>query len=526
MASSLDKLSKGLGKEDFVNLDWYCRSESYTKDQQELLNQKGVYPYEYMSSFDRLGETALPSKDSFYSSLAGEHISDEEYTRAQVVLEAFDMKTMGDYHDLYLDTDVMLLADIMESFRKVCMANYGLDPLWYYTSPGLAWDACLKLTDIKLDLISAPDMYLFVEKGIRGGISTITKRYAAANNMYMADYKPGLASKFITYLDANNLYGLAMDQPLPYRNFSWMRDEELDGWDKLPDGTGCILEVDLEYPDELHDRHNEYPLAPERMVINGTEKLTLSLENKKNYVLHHRSLSLYLRLGMKLTRIHRGVRFLEKPWMAQYIQLNTDLRTRATTEFEKDFFKLMNNSVFGKTMENVRNRVDVRLVNDETKWNKLARKHSFKSMTIFTENLVAAHMKRTSVKLSKPIYLGMCILDLSKTLMYEFHYDYIKPKYGNRAQLLFTDTDSLCYEIVTEDFFQDISADVAGRFDTSNFPGDSPVARSGVPCGLNRKVIGMFKSETGVEQIAEFVGLRAKLYAYRMAEGAEEKKAK
>ena len=176
MASSLDKLSKGMGKEDFANQDWYCRGKGYTEGQKILLRQKGVYPYEYMSSFDRLGETALPSKDSFYSSLAGEHISDGEYTQARAVWEAFGMKTMRDYHDLYLETDVMLLADIMESFRKVCMVNYGLDPLWYYTSPGLAWDACLKLTDIKLDLISDPDMYLFVEKGIRGGISTITKR--------------------------------------------------------------------------------------------------------------------------------------------------------------------------------------------------------------------------------------------------------------------------------------------------------------------------------------------------------------
>ena len=132
----------------------------------------------------------------------------------------------------------------------------------------------------------------------------------------------------------------------------------------------------------------------------------------------------------------------------------TDLRTKGTTDFEKDFFKLMNNSVFGKTMENVRNMVDIRLVNDEKKWNKLAQKHNFKSATIFSENLVAVHMKRTSIKLNKPVYLGMSILDISKTLMYDFHYNYIKPKYGENAKLLFTDTDSLCYEIKTEDFFK------------------------------------------------------------------------
>jgi hypothetical protein len=293
-----------------------------------------------MSEFSRLGETSLPPKDMFYSSLTGEGINDEEYDRAQNVWKTFDMKTMRDYHDLYLKTDVMLLADIMQSFRKVCMTNYKLDPLWYYTSPGLAWDACLKLTGIKLDLISDPDMYLFIEKGIRGGISTIMKRHAVANNKYMTDYKPESTNKFITYLDANNLYGWAMNQPLPYEEFGWMDEGELDGWNELPEGTGCVLEVDLEYPDELHDLHNEYPLAPERVMVNGVEKLIPNLNSKKNYMLHRRNLEMYLSLGMKLIRIHCGVRFLEKPWMARYIQLNTDLRIRATTDFEKDFFNL------------------------------------------------------------------------------------------------------------------------------------------------------------------------------------------
>ena len=210
-----------------------------------------------------------------------------------------------------------------------------------------------------------------------------------------------------------------------------------------------------------------------------------------------------MNLGLKLTKIHRGVKFLERDWMKEYIQLNTDLRTKGTTDFEKDFFKLMNNSVFGKTMENVRNRVDIRIVNDEKKWNKLAKKHNFKSATIFSENLVAVHMRRTSVKLKKPIYLGMSILDISKTLMYDFHYNYIKPMYGNDAELLFTDTDSLCYEITTKDFLKDISEDVHERFDTSNINKNHS---SGIPTGVNKKVIGMMKSETGSKQIEEFSG--------------------
>jgi hypothetical protein len=184
----------------------------------------------------------------------------------------------------------------------------------------------------------------------------------------------------------------------------------------------------------------------------------------------------------------------------------------------------MNNSVFGKTMENVGKRVDIRLVNNEKKWNKLAQKHNFKSASIFSENLVAVHMKRTSVKVNKPIYLGMSILDISKTLMYDFHFNNIKSRYGDDARLLFTDTDSLYYEIKTEDFFKDISNNVHEKFDTSNLGKSHP---SGIPTGVNKKVIGMMKLETGAKQIEEFVGLRSKLYAYKLAEdGDEEKKCK
>ena len=201
--------------------------------------------------------------------------------------------------------------------------------------------------------------------------------------------------------------------------------------------------------------------------------------------------------------------------MKKYIDLNTKLRTDAKNEFEKDFFKLMNNSVFGKTMENVRNRVDIQLVNREEKALKLFSKTNFDKRTIFSENLIAVHMHKKKVKLDKPIYLGMSILDLSKTLMYDFHYNYIKPKYGENAQLLFTDTDSLMYEIRTGDFYKDISPDVEKMFDTSNYPKEH---ESGIKTGLNKKVIGMMKDECGGKQIEEFVGLRAKLYSYKIDE--------
>ena len=282
-----------------------------------------------------------------------------------------------------------------------------------------------------------------VEKGIRGGVSMISNRYGKANNKYMGkSLIKKEPSKYIPYLDANKLYGWAMSRPLPTHGFKWMKVNELETWELHL----CILEVDLEYPKSLHDLHNDYPLAPERVEVNKVNKLIPNLRNKKKYVIHYENLKQYLSLGLKLTRIHRGIKFKESRWLKKYIVLNTDLRTAAKNEFEKDFFKLMNNSIFGKTMENIRNRVNIKLVNDKKRAEKLSAKPNFKHCNIFSENLVAINAKKTKLVFNKPVYLGICILDKSKTLMYDFHYNYIK--------LLFTDTDSLMYEIVRKIFIR------------------------------------------------------------------------
>ena len=193
--------------------------------------------------------------------------------------------------------------------------------------------------------------------------------------------------------------------------------------------------------------------------------------------------------------------------------MNTKLRAKASNEFENGFFKLMNNSVFGKTIENIRNRQNIKLVNNRDKAKKYAAKPNFKHLNIFCEDLIAVHMNITSIMFNKPVYLGLCILDLSKTVMYDFHYNYIKPKYGSKVNLLYTDTDSLMYEIETEDFYGDISGDVKDRFDTSNYKDGHP---SAIPTGCNKKVLGMFKDETGGKIIEKFVGLRAKLYSFKI----------
>ena len=522
--SSIEALVKNLPKDGFKNLE-----KHFTPEHVKLLKQKEFFPYDYLEDIEKLKDKKPPPQKAFYSKLTGHGINKNNYQHVLKVWKTWNMKTFKDYLKLYNETDVLLLADVFENFRDVCLKNYGLDPVYYYTAPGLAWDACLKITNIKLELLSDVDMLLMVESGIRGGISMISNRYGEANNKYMKNFDKTKLSKFLMYLDANNLYGWAMTQKLPVHSFKWMTKKEIENifnnqivqvWEKTP----CILEVDLEYPEELHDLHNDYPLCPERVECeNGVKKLIPNLRDKYNYVIHYKNLMQCLKLGMKLKKIHRGITFIESAWLKPYINTNVKLRTQAKNDFEKDFFKLMNNAVFGKTMENIRNRVNIKLVNTGEQFKKLVAKPNYESRKIFSENLVSVHMKKTSLTMNKPVYLGMCILDLSKTLMYDFHYNYIKKKYGDKAKLLFTDTDSFLYEIQTEDVYKDISEDVKDKFDTSNYPENHP---SGIPTGINNKVLGMFKDEVAGDNIKEFVGLRAKLYSFKTEDGTEKKKCK
>ena len=480
----------------------------------------------FNSSLSKFLETQLPAKQEFYSKLNNEEISDEDYKHGQKVFQTFNCKTIKDYHDLYLKSDVLLLADVFENFRKTCLKHYNLDPAHYYTSPGLAWDACLKTTKQELQLLDDYDMLMMFERGIRGGITHISKRYAEANNKYMKNYNPKKPSTFIQYLDANNLYGWAMSQSLPTHGFEWVENITKSRVKKILESNptkGYIFEVDLVYPRHLWELHNNYPLAPETLKVNGVEKLICHFKPRTNYVLHYRNLKQYLSMGIKLKAVHRAISFEQSPWMEPYIRKNTELRKTAANSFEKDFFKLMNNTVFGKTIENIRKRQNIKLVDNRKIALRLSSRPNFERATIFDKNLIAAHMKKTVVYFNKPVYVGQAILDLSKTLMFDFHYNYIKDKYDTKAELLFTDTDSLMYQIRTNDFYKDIKKDVESKFDTSDYPASHP---SGIPTGLNKKVIGMFKDEVAGKQITHFIGLRPKLYSFKIEEGKNVKKCK
>ena len=518
--ASLAFLVTKLKPEDFI-----CTKKEF-KNNTELLIRKGVYPYDYVSNLSKLSETQLPPKEEFYSKLNDEDISEEDFYHANRVWDVFNCKTIRDYHDLYLKSDVLLLADVFENFRKTCMEHYQLDPAYYFTSPHLAWHACLKTTGQSLELLHDYDMLMMFESGVRGGITHISKRYAEANNPYMNNYNPNEPTKYIQYLDANNLYGWVMSQPLPTHGFEWVKDISLDQVHEILKSNskkGYIFDVDLECPKHLWKLHNDYPLAPEPIKVDGVEKLISHLRPKKHYVIHYKNLKQYLDMGLELKAVHRAISFEQSPWMEPYIRKNTELRKGAKNEFEKDFFKLMNNSVFGKTIENLRKRQSIKLVDSRKAALKEIKKPNFERATMFDKKLVALHMQKTEIYFNKPVYVGQAILDLSKTLMFNFHYNYIKPKYGTKAELLFTDTDSLMYQIQTEDFYKDIAADVKTKFDTSDYPSEHP---SGILTGVNKKVIGMFKDEVAGKQITHFIGLRPKLYSFKIEEGKNVKKCK
>ena len=281
---------------------------------------------------------------------------------------------------------------------------------------------------------------------------------------------------YLQNLDANNLYGWAMVQNLPTHIFLWKKGEDFtpEKIDELvkKDKRGYLLEVDVEYSKELHENHNELPFLTERMKIGRVENLLPNLKDKKGYLVHIKALDQALKHGLKLRKVHRVIEFQQSRWMKAYIMLNTRLKKDAKNEFEKDFFKLINNSVFGNKMENIRNHKDMKLVTSDKKYLKYVMKPNFKDGHPFSKYLFAVEMGKTEIKINKPVYLGQAILDLSKTLMNEFHCNYMRPKYGSKVNLCYMGTDSFVYEIEAEEFYRDIAKDVKKRFDTSGYSKD------------------------------------------------------
>ena len=367
-----------------------------------------------MDSWERFNETELPSKKDFYSKLNLEDITDEDCMHVQKVWKVFNIKNLGEYHDLYVQSDTLLLADVFENFRDKCIEIYELDPAHFLSAPRLAWQACLKKTGVSLELLTDRDMLLMYEKGTRGGIGHAIYRYAEANNKYMMSHDKNKEPSYLEYLDSNNLYGWPMCKKLPVSDFKWVNDlsifteDFIKNYDENSD-KGYIFEVDIEYPTNIYMQHSNLPFLPERMKTNKCCMLVCSVQDKENYVIHISALKQALNHGLKLTKVHIAIEFRQDACLKPYIDMNTELRMQAKNYFEKDFIKLMNNSVFGKTMENVRNHRDLKLVTTNKQRSKFALEPNYHSTKYISKNLLIMEMKKVEVKMNKPIYLDQAI---------------------------------------------------------------------------------------------------------------------
>ncbi|XP_021958954.1 uncharacterized protein LOC110854831 [Folsomia candida] len=505
----------------------------------DLLLQKGAYPYTHMQSPANFEETQLPPIREFYNDLNDQPLDQKVYDHAKQVWESFNVQNLGDWH-LYVLLDVTLLADCMERSREILWDSYNLDLAHYFSLPMIAYDACCKMGKAKLDYVDVT-MHCWFETALRGGVCGVGGvRAAEANNKYMGEkYDETKTDSYISFLDINNLYGSAMCSALPEKDYKWLTEYELSRVRANPNAfvnslqddaeTGYFFEVNLEIPPEIHNKLNDYPPAPTKRCVNKDEvaphqhqqiqdlqvpesmfknaKLVADLLPKQHYVTHYRNLKMYIKLGLVITQVHRAVKFTQRAWMKPFILFNTEMRKKAITDFEKDFFKLLNNSSFGKTIEQKRKRTSITVVTTERQLKKIVNKPTYQRIITINDKVHLGVKKVTQVLLDKPVAVGISILEISKCFMYEFHYDYTKEKYGDKARVLYGDTDSLVYHVETQDLYQDM-VENKERFDLSDYAG----MHSHLNNQENKKRLGKMKDEMPKSVIFRFAASKPKMY--------------
>ena len=519
------------------------------EERPEFVVGKTCFPYDWLVTCAQFDEP-IPPRDAFTTLLAGP-VSDEAWALHEARVAHYGWRTFGDLHDHYLRMDVMGLADVFTCYREAAIESLGLDPAWSYTAPGFSWKAMLKYTEQKLDYIYDKEMVVWFEGAIRGGISVAIYRETIANMPGYPNYDPFKPLTQIVYIDANNLYGKAMTHSLPYTDLQedstshtvqeWMDINDAIDY-KQGSGRGYFFEVDLIYPRELHEKHRDFPLAPERRTpqwdelapemqdiytkeygkkpYTPTTKLLCTLHDKSAYRIWGGELQLYVRLGLQVQRVHRVFSCVMKPWLQSYVMENTAKRQEAAAAgrtAEKDLRKLMVNSVYGKTMENVRDRLKMHFIynSDGETLLKLTSQPLFEGAIMDVGDASFYALRKHEVLMDKPIYLGAAILAMSKVIMYSAWYEHIKPVYEDRVKLLFSDTDSLCFCVEGGTWYEDVLEKPLLRdiVDTSGYkyPNGSPYPNP------NKGVLGKMKDETAPYPILEQRSFRAKMHSESVA---------
>ena len=548
MSSSLATLANNL---DSLPLTQKLRQE-FPNLSDALIARKGVFPYSYFDSLSKLNETCLPPRSDFKNDLTEEECSEEDYAHAQKAWGEFHCKTFGDFMLAYLKLDVYLLADVFEEFRRMSLQQDGLEPTQFVSLPGLSFLSAFKMTAETIHLLLDPDLYNLFERGIRGGLTFVNKHRVKTKII-----NEGQNKIILLYIDQNNLYGQALCERLPHSNFVEMQPEDILitfpdeasilAIDKNGD-EGFLFEVDLEYPTHIHDKTKDFPLAPESGEVteemlspfmqqlykqiqenrnfssdkpySSSRKLLLTQCDKEHYVVHFAVLQFYLEMGLKIKKVHRVVRFTQKRFLEPYVSFNSERRAQARNSFEKDFYKFKNNSLFGKTMEDVRKRMNYKIITDENVFQKLVASPLFLERDIITEDVVGVKMMKPKVVLNKPIYIGQAVLDYSKLSMYKLFYQTL-PQCSliHRLKLIGGDTDSffLSLTVNAQTSSSDVLKDLESFVDFSNYPTNHPLFST-----ANKAKLGCFKDECGGKEIEEMILLKPKMYSIKLKDSDDE----
>ena len=522
LSSSLNKLVKSLDNFPIMKLEGMS---------DDLFKKKLAYPYEYLN-LDNFQEPLNLTKEDYWSTLTQSYPSDDDIKRTQELIDKNKIENGRELTMLYLKRDVLQLADVFENFVKSSTREYKINPLYSYSLPGYTSKAGLKLTNIELDYIKCKEFLLLLENNIRGGISSVMgDRHVQSDE-----------NKQILYIDANNLYGWAMSQYLPTGDFKKMKlcceydsvlmNEIKEDIFNTPDDNenGYFVECNLEHLAEIKEKTKNFPFCPYQTkadphLFSGymnsvnqpnykpTSKLMCDVTIKSKYMIHYRMFKFYLNQGMKVTKIHTIYKFKQSPWLGKYIDHNTQKRTVAKTNFEKDLYDLMNNAFFGKTMENVLDRTNLEFI-DHSQIDQIIKRQSklsFKGIVDHYSKFSVYKFDKEKTVFDKPIYLGFSVLELSKLLMYEFYYHTLEPYWQNKVQLHYMDTDSfiLCFNANNREL-RNFLQENKDEFDFSELDKSHEFYDP-----INKKVIGKMKIETSPVLVLDtFTALRSKSYSF------------
>ena len=489
-----------------------------------------AYPYEIFNCTEDYQKPVNNlMKEYFFSKLKNKCPDDVGVQRTMDIIKRFNIKNGEELTEIYLKSDVLLLACVFEIFIKVSVNEFDNNPLYCVSPPGYTWQCGLKYTGINLQTLQDKDMFLLLENNIRGGISSVMgDRYIQSDE-----------NKMILYIDANILYGHSISEPLPYDEIKFDNNVKLEDILNTPDDSdiGYFIEVDLKYPDNIKEKTRNFPFAVNKKIncddfsdymkeilpdtYTQNMKLICDWSDKKIYLIHYRMLNFYIRHAMEVEKDHSVISFKQSKWLKKYINFNTQKRNKAKIYFERDFYKLLNNSFYGKTMENVRNRIKVEFIqkDDTDKIIKQQSKLTFNGIHKSYENYDSYTFKQNEVLMDKAIYLGLSVLELSKLLMYKTYYDKLQPYFGQEIiQLQYMDTDSFVLSVNTKDIIKDLK-NLEDIFDFSNFDENHELFSN-----KNKKVFGKFKIETPkIVWIDEFFCWRSKMHAFKCGNDSKNK---